>query len=77
MTSRRMIRVIAAVLLGSGLPLVAVLPGFRWLGPPARAQAAADPALCTSSSHPALAAKISADIQKARRGRVSALPGVP
>ena len=36
-------------------------------------QAAAPAAICRSSSHPALAARISSDIQAARRGRVSSV----
>ena len=38
-------------------------------------QAAAPAAICRSSSHPALAARISSDIQAARRGRVSSVSG--
>src|ERR1700757_379201 len=45
-----------------------------WQAGPAGAsvrQAAAPAAICRSSSHPALVARISGDIQAARRGRVS------
>ena len=51
-----------------------VLSGF--LAGPADAsagRAARPPAVCSSTSHGALAARISRDIQAARRGRVSAV----
>ena len=49
---------------------------ITWPAGPAGAsvrQAAAPAAICRSSSHPALAARISGDIQAARRGRVSSV----
>ena len=55
---------VAALLLGStAVPFLA----------PAASASTASPAVCGSSSHPALAAKLTRDIQAAHRGRVSAV----
>jgi len=57
---------VGAALLGAALTAFPAWPAGAAAG-----QAAASPALCSSSSHPALAARIGRDIQAARRGRVS------
>jgi beta-lactamase class A len=59
---------VGAALLGAALMVAAAWPAGAAAG-----QAAASPALCSSPSHPALAARIGRDIQTARRGRVSAV----
>ena len=57
-------RAVAALLLGSAaVPFLA----------PAASASTAPPAVCGSSFHPALAARLTGDIQAARRGRVSAV----
>jgi hypothetical protein len=62
---RKLIRAVAAVLLGSAaVPFLALSAG-------AVSSAAISPRFCRSSSHPALADKLARDIQAARRGRVS------
>jgi beta-lactamase class A len=59
------------VALGAAL-LGAALTAFpAWPAGAAAGQAAASAAICSSSSHPALAARIGRDIQAARSGRVS------
>jgi len=53
---------------------ILTLPGLLFAAGPARAAvgpATASPPVCTSSSHPALAARISQAIRTARQGRVS------
>ena len=57
--------VTAAVMAGAGVA--------SWLAPPAGAAAASSAVTCWSAAHPAAAAKLSRDIQAARRGRVSAV----
>ena len=57
---------VGAALLGAVLTAFPAWPAGAVAGP-----AAASSASCTSSSHPALAARIARDIQAARRGRVS------
>jgi beta-lactamase class A len=57
---------VGAALLGAALTAFTAWPAGAAAG-----QAAASSALCSSSSHPALAARIGRDIQAARRGRVS------
>ena len=57
--------VTAAVMAGAGVA--------SWLAPPASAAAASSAVTCWSAAHPAAAAKLSRDIQAARRGRVSAV----
>src|SRR5450755_4250437 len=57
---------VGAALLGAALTAFPAWPAGAAAG-----QAAASSALCSSSSHPALAARIGRDIQAARRGRVS------
>jgi beta-lactamase class A len=57
---------IGAALLGAALTALPTGPASAGAG-----QAAASSVVCSSSSHPALAAKIGRDIQAARRGRVS------
>jgi beta-lactamase class A len=67
---RRLTSAVAGVLLG----LVTVLLSIAPAGAAVRAAtsaAAASPVSCTSSSRPALAARLAVDIQSARRGRVS------
>lgn len=61
---RGSVRAVAALLLGS-----AAVP---FLAPAASASTASSP-VCGSSSHPALAARLTRDIQAAQRGRVSAV----
>jgi len=53
----------------AGIVVAALLGSASLLAPPA--SAAVSPARCSSSSHPALAARLARDIQAARRGRVS------
>jgi hypothetical protein len=62
--TRELSRVVGVIMAGAltGALLIPVL-----------AQPAAASAICRSSSHPALAARISGDIQAARRGRVSSV----
>jgi hypothetical protein len=67
----RLVGVIVAAAL-TGALLIPVLARPADAGTLVR-QAAAAAAICRSSSHPALAARISRDIQAARRGRVSAV----
>jgi beta-lactamase class A len=57
---------VGAALLGAVLTAFPAWPAGAVAGP-----AAASSASCTSSAHPALAARIARDIQAARRGRVS------
>ena len=60
-----------AIAMGAAL-VGAALTGFpAWPAGAAADRAAASPAICGSSSHSALAARISRDIQAARRGRGS------
>ena len=62
---------VLTVALGAAL-LGAALTAFpAWPAGAAAGQAAASAAICSSSSHPALAARIGRDIQAARSGRVS------
>ena len=63
---RGLIAVVSAVLAGAAL-----LAFPAWPANAAVSQVAASPAICSSSSHPAVAARIGRDIQAARRGRVS------
>jgi Beta-lactamase enzyme family len=71
---RGLTRMVAAVLLGSVPAIAAALPAGATVRTGAGADAVAvAPVSCTSSAHPALAAKIARDIQAARRGRVSAV----
>jgi Beta-lactamase enzyme family len=61
---RGSVRAVAALLLGSAaVPFLA----------PAASASTASPTVCGSSSHPALAARLTRDIQAAQRGRVSAV----
>src|ERR1035438_3720826 len=57
---------VGAALLGAALTAFAAWPAGAAAG-----QAAASSAICSSSSHPALAARIGRDIRAARRDRVS------
>jgi beta-lactamase class A len=57
---------VSAALLGAALTAFPAWPAGAAAG-----RAAASSAVCSSSSHPALAARIGRDIQTARRGRVS------
>jgi hypothetical protein len=63
----------------AAVAVAAVLAGMVLTAPPAWpvgapvSRATASPAICGSSSHPALAARIGRDIRAARRGRVSVL----
>ena len=59
---------VGAALLGAALTAFPAWPAGAAAG-----RAAASSAICSSSSHPALAARIGRDIQTARRGRVSAV----
>jgi beta-lactamase class A len=59
---------VGAALVGAAQTAVPARPAGAVAG-----RAAASPATCASSSHPALAAKIGRDIAAARRGRVSAV----
>ncbi len=56
---------------GSALVGAALMAFPAWPADAAVSQVAASSAICSSSSHPALAARIGRDIQAARRGRVS------
>jgi beta-lactamase class A len=60
-----------AVAAGAAALGVALTAFPAWPAGAVAGRAAASPATCTSSSHPALAAKIGRDIAAARRGRVS------
>jgi hypothetical protein len=57
---------VSAALVGASLTAFPARPADA-----AVSQVAASPAICSSSSHPALAARIGRDIRAARRGRVS------
>ena len=80
---RGLIGAAAALLLGPVTVLVSIAPAGAAVrgatGPAGTAMgaaarpAAASPVSCTSSSHRTLAARLAADIQAARRGRVSAV----
>jgi beta-lactamase class A len=63
--------VAAAVPLGLVTALVSITPATGAVAGPFAGTAAVSTVSCTSSSHPALAARIARDIQAARRGRVS------
>ena len=56
---------------GPALVGAALMAFPAWPADAAVSQVAASSAICSSSSHPALAARIGRDIQSARRGRVS------
>jgi len=60
-----------AGLLGAGLLGAGLMVAPAWPAGAAVSQVTASSASCSSSSHPALAARIGRDIQAARRGRVS------
>jgi len=72
--TRELSRVVAVTLAAAltGAVLIPLLARPADAGTSAR-RAAAAAAICRSSSHPALAARISGDIQAARRGRVSSV----
>ena len=72
--ARELSRVVAVTVAGvlTGALLIPVLARPADAGASVR-RAAAPTAICRSSSHPALAARISGDIQAARRGRVSSI----
>ena len=69
MNPRRVLaRAVSAVLIGA-----APVPFLTLVASATAGTAAVAPAVCGSSSHPALAAKLTADIRAARRGRASAV----
>ena len=72
--ARELSRVVAVTMAGAlaGALLIPVLARPADAGASVR-RAAAPAAICRSSSHPALAARISGDVQAARRGRVSSV----
>jgi beta-lactamase class A len=69
---KHLIGVVASALLGVVPAVIALSPAMP-AGAAVRAAASASSVSCTSSSHPALAARLARDIQAARHGRVSAV----